>query len=252
MMLIDTHCHIDRFPDPLAVSRECEEQRIFTVAVSNLPSHYELAMQHLAKMQYVKPALGFHPLSVEHNFDELSLFESLLPDVQFIGEVGLDYSRQGINSKESQLKVFRYIAHLLSQEARFVTIHSRRAAADVLEILDDAKLSNAVFHWYSDSMTLLRKIADAGHYFSINPAMILSKLGQAVINSVPRDQILTETDGPYVKAGTKPAKPIDVNRVLNAISSHWGVDVERVEEQVANNFSSLCNALTIRLPCLKN
>ncbi|WP_013627322.1 Qat anti-phage system TatD family nuclease QatD [Rubinisphaera brasiliensis] len=247
-MLLDSHCHIDRYPDPLALSNECESRRIFTVAVTNLPSHYQMAVQHLSGMQYVKPALGFHPLAVAENEDELSLFETLLSNAEFVGEVGLDYSKQGLASKEVQLQAFRRIAKALSAMPRIVTIHSRKSAADVLEIVDENRISHAIFHWYSDSVTVLHKAIQSGHYFSINTAMLQSKSGQTVIDSVPRDRILTETDGPYVKARRKPAKPSDVRSVLQGIANRWGIEADGVEEQITENFHALCNGLSIRLP----
>lgn len=247
-MLLDTHCHIDRYPDPLDLSRECEKERIFTVAVTNLPSHYEIAVQHLSGMQYVKPALGFHPLAVAENAHELSSFETLLTNAEFVGEIGLDYSKEGLASKELQLLAFRRIVQALSAMPRMVTIHSRKSAADVLEILNHYKISNSIFHWYSDSVNVLRKAISSGHYFSVNTAMLQSKSGKTVIDSVPRDRILTETDGPYIQEGRKPSKPSDVRSVLCGIASRWGVEADSVEEQVTKNFVSLCNTLSIRLP----
>lgn len=247
-MLIDTHCHIDRFPDPLGLSNECESKEIFTVAVTNLPSHYEMATQHLSGMRWVRPALGFHPLSVADNMGELALFQALMSDCHFVGEIGLDYSKQGVESKSQQQEAFRKIATVLATSPRFTTLHSRKSASDVLDILSEAGVCNAVFHWYSDSVTVLRKIADAGHYFSINPAMVLSKSGQAVINTIPRHRILTETDGPYVKQGGKPASPPAVRSVLSGIAELWGVEEVEVEEQVSSNFRTLCDLFSIRLP----
>lgn len=247
-MLIDTHCHIDRFPDPLALSQECEKRHLFTIAVTNLPSHFQIATGHLTTLRYVKPALGFHPLCVADNMNELPLFDSLLQNADFVGEIGLDYSKQGIESKDKQLEAFRVITQALSTKPRFATLHTRNSASDVLAILNDSKVSNVVFHWYSDSVSVLRRAINAGHYFSINPSMLQTKSGQAVIDLVPRDRILTETDGPYVKVGRAAAKPFDVLTVINGIAIRWGVDSDAVEELVSENFRKLCELLSIQIP----
>jgi TatD DNase family protein len=47
-------------------------------------------------------------------------------------------------------------------------------------------------------------------YFSVNPAMIRSQSGQRLLREIPGDRILTETDGPFVKVGSGPARPSDV------------------------------------------
>ncbi|MAX38387.1 MAG: TatD family deoxyribonuclease [Gimesia sp.] len=245
-MLIDTHCHIDHFPDPMALAFECESAGITTIAVTNIPSHYQVAVEHIGSMRFIRPALGFHPLAVAENIDELPLFLSLLEHVEFVGEIGLDYSRKGIGSKKVQLQAFREIAKALSQSARYVTLHSRKSAKDVLEVLEEFGVTNAVFHWYSDSISTLRRAIDAGHYFSVNTAMLNSKSGQIVVETVPRDRILTETDGPYIKIGRAAARPSDVAKVISGIADLWGEKTDEVEAQITENYNTLCTSVGVR------
>ena len=61
--LIDAHCHLDRYPDPLAEALELERRGVVAVAVMNLPSHFRLAQPHLRPLRLVRPALGLHPLA---------------------------------------------------------------------------------------------------------------------------------------------------------------------------------------------
>lgn len=203
-------------------------------------------------MQFVKPALGFHPLAAADNLHELSKFESLLPSVDFVGEIGLDYSSQGIHSKEAQVEAFRSIAGWLAESPKFVTLHSRKSAIEVLSILVEAGVSDAVFHWYSDSAVVLRKAIDAGFYFSVNEAMLSSQSGRRVLDAVPRERVLTETDGPYVKSGRKPSTPLDVGRIIGGIAEAWGTPKQAVQDQVEKNFRALCEKLSILLPECKD
>lgn len=246
-MLIDTHCHVDRFPDPLAVAEDCERQRVVTVAVTQLPSHYQMAMRHIGEMRFVRPALGFHPLAVAGNEGELPLFLSLLPDVQFVGEVGLDSSREGASSRSEQLRIFRAIAAELAGKKKFVTLHSRGAEEEVADILHESDVRECVFHWFSGGTKALKAVIGKGHFFSINTAMVTTQKGKSLLSLVPRDRILTETDGPYVKVGSRPAKPCDVKDVLCGIADVWGASAEDVEAQVTENFMQLCRSLGIKL-----
>jgi TatD DNase family protein len=165
-----------------------------------------------------------------------------------VGEIGLDYSVQGIGSKEAQIGAFRSIASWLSKSPKFVTLHTRKSASDVLAILMEVGVSDAVFHWYSDSAVVLRKAIDAGFYFSINEAMLESQSGQRVLAAVPHDRILTETDGPYVKSGRKPSTPLDVARIIDGIAKAWGLGKEDVQDRIDKNFRVLCKKLLIGLP----
>lgn len=244
-MLIDTHCHIDRFPDPLGLAEECERQRIATVAVTQLPGHYQMAMRHIGVMKYVRPALGFHPLAVAGNEGELPLFLSLLPNVRFVGEIGLDLSREGAASRSAQLQVFQAISAELAGTRKFVTLHSRAAEEEVANILHENGVTECVFHWFSGATKALKAVVDRGHYFSINTAMVMTQKGRSLLSFVPRDRILTETDGPYVKIGGRPAKPYDIGVVLSGIADVWGVPAEEAQTQVADNYKHLCDVLGI-------
>lgn len=244
-MLIDTHCHVDRFPDPMGLARECENNRVLTVAVTNVPSHYEMAASHIGSMRYVKPALGFHPLAAADNMRELPLFLSLLEKAQFVGEIGLDYSREGQKSRKQQVHAFRTISEALSRTTRFVTLHSRGSAEDVVQILTEYGVGSCVFHWYSGSLSTLDRVIDAGHYLSTNIAMLASQKGRAIVQRVPRDRVLTETDGPYVKIGRDAAKPSDVKQVLSSIAVIWAVSAVDAEVQVARNYERLCASVGI-------
>jgi TatD DNase family protein len=247
VVLLDTHCHVDRFPDPLAIAEDCERQRVMTVAVTQLPSHYQMAMRHIGEMRFVRPALGFHPLAVTGNEGELPLFLSLLPNVPFVGEIGLDSSREGASSRSEQLRIFRAIAVDLAGKRKFVTLHSRGAEEEVADILHECGVAECVFHWFSGGTKALKAVIGKGHYFSINTAMVTSQKGRALLSLVPRNRILTETDGPYVKIGSRPAKPCDVKNVLSGIADVWGATDEDVEAQVTENFTQLCRSLGIKL-----
>lgn len=244
-MLIDTHCHVDRFPDPMALVADCEAKPVVTVAVTNIPSHYEIAVRHIGALRYVKPALGFHPLAVADNLKELPLFLSLLRGVQFVGEIGLDFSNEGQPTRNDQVQAFRTIAEALSGKARFVTLHSRGAAGDVADILGEYGIKKCVFHWFSGTVSELKQVVSSGHYLSINTSMVESKKGRDVLERVPRDRILTESDGPYVKIGRKPAGPLNMNRVVSGIADAWGVSEDEAESQVSNNYKELCESIGI-------
>jgi TatD DNase family protein len=230
----------------MALAKECERQRITTVAVTQLPSHYQLAVRHIGEMEFVWPALGFHPLAVAGNVGELPLFVSLLPNVQFIGEIGLDSSKAGASSRTEQLQVFRAIAEALAGRRKFVTLHSRGAEEVVADILHECNVKKCVFHWFSGGPKALKTVIEQGHLLSVNTAMVTTQKGRTLLSLVPRDRILTESDGPYVKVGSRPAQPGDVKSVLSGIAEVWGESARDVEAQVADNYTQLCDWLGIK------
>ena len=56
-----------------------------------------------------------------------------------------------------------------------------------------------IFHWYTGPIGLIEDIVNAGYYFSINEAMTKTISGKKIIDKIPQNRILTETDLPYNK-----------------------------------------------------
>jgi TatD DNase family protein len=92
--MLDSHCHLDLYPEPSAVADRAARAGVFTVAVTNLPSAFQTAYLHVAQYRKIRLALGLHPLLAEKHARERELFRGLLPKTS-IGEVGLDFSAQG-------------------------------------------------------------------------------------------------------------------------------------------------------------
>ena len=236
-MIHDTHCHLDLYPDPYQVATATEKAKVTTIAVTNLPSAYFAAKPHMRHFRLLKLAVGLHPLlAEEHSSQEKQLLIDGLQECRFVGEIGLDYSKHGIESKGKQLESFRFVLTQLQNVKRFVTLHSRRAEAAVLDLLTEYQIGPVVFHWYSGPVTILDSIVEAGHYFSANTSMINSKNGKKIIERVPRERLLTETDGPFIKIDNKPVVPSDVTFIHRYLSEAWNCDLTEVQIQLDKNF----------------
>jgi TatD DNase family protein len=236
--MLDAHCHIDLYEDPHRIVREMERRKVTIIAVTNLPDHFELGYAHVQGLRHIRLALGLHPLLADrHNKAQMRKFERLLRKTSFIGEVGLDRSREGMNTYKKQVDSFRFVLGAIKDQPRFVTLHSRGAESAVLQLLSEYGLTGCVFHWYSGPATLVDEIVDAGHYLSVNPAMTKSARGRKIIESVAQEHVLTETDGPYLRVGTRPAEPSDVAHVVEFLARAWNVSSKVAEKQVHSNFS---------------
>ena len=237
--MLDSHCHLDRYYDPQRVAIEAARKDVFTIAVTDLPSHFRTGAPHVRRLSRVRLALGLHPLAAAEHEHEIVDFEMCFRATSFVGEVGLDYSKIGLPSKRRQMASFRFVAQLLRTSPKVVSLHSRGAEEDVLAVLDEFGIRCTIFHWYSGSIETLKKITKAGHMLSINPAMIRSAKGREIIAQVPQTQVLTETDGPYVKVAGEPASPWDVAAVEEYLARVWRLPVDRTRAQVWKNFSQL-------------
>lgn len=242
--MIDAHCHVDMYKDPKRIMDESERLGIITLAMTNLPSHFELGYPHFRMYRKVRLALGMHPLLAESHEREFPRFVKNFDRTSYIGEVGLDYSREGIATKEIQIQTYRKIITMIAGEHKLVSIHSRRAEREVFEILSSSGAKSAVFHWYSGPLNLINAIADQGYLFSVNPAMLSSKHGREIIERVPRNSLLTESDGPFATLNGIPAEPSSVHLVYEHLSRSWNTPKNVVANQIAENFKRLLSEIS--------
>ena len=195
--MIDVHCHFDMMPNPEAYVRQKENAGDIVIGMTNLPSHFQIGQPFVMHYKHIRLGLGFHPLLVAENKKELTLFKRLIDETSYVGEIGLDFSREGYASKEEQIIVLKEILPTLRGKRKIVSVHSRRAEKELLRLLMEYKIENVIFHWYSGSVSLIPAILERGYYFSINEAMTLSHSGKCIIEKIPRDRILMETDAPF-------------------------------------------------------
>ncbi|UJF27926.1 Qat anti-phage system TatD family nuclease QatD [Planococcus sp. 107-1] len=238
-LIVDSHCHIDLYKNPHKTCEAIVRDNIKTIAVTNLPSHFEIGYPHILKYKNIRLALGFHPLHIQDLENEIKIFERSLDKTSYIGEIGLDFTKKGQESKELQINVFDFILNKMSSNPKFITIHSRRAERVVLEMLDKYKMYPCIFHWYTGPLSLIDEIIKSGHYFSINPSMVVSINGIKIINRIPKERILTETDGPFGKVNDEVILPRDVRIVIKYLSEIWGTPFEETERIIYSNFSEL-------------
>lgn len=243
-MYIDTHCHFDISSNPEEIIRSSEKQRIITIGMTNLPSHFEIGINHVKEFRYVRLALGLHPLMALKHSTELVKFKNNINKTSYIGEVGLDFSSEGISTIEIQIKSFEYVLNTIKGQKKILSIHSRRAEIEVLTLLKKYEIKNVIFHWYSGPISVLKSIIDNGYFCSVNTAMIKNKSGQKIISEIPINKILTETDSPYILNNGVPTKPEDVRLVIKYLSFYYKKSEQEMIKQVYDNFKELIKNIT--------
>ena len=134
---------------------------------------------------------------------------------------------------------------------RVVSIHSRRAANDVLKCLDERVTSDRalpILHWFSGSVAAARKAAQLGFYFSINHASLEYESGLALIRSLPVELLLTETDGPFTTIASRKAVPADVTDTTRELTRARGVSTREMEHAIRENAARVLGFVGISVP----
>lgn len=240
---LDAHCHLDLYDEPGKTLDAAPDTIV--VAVSELPSRFRLLEARFRKDRRVRVALGLHPLraGTAGPIEEGQLIR-LLPRTEYVGEVVLDFSRHGRDTKTGQLRV---LDRLLAEPAlrhKVVTVHSRGAEKLLVDRFADAKVT-AILHWYTGPPALVERALEAGFYFSINPAMLRTEKGRATVSALPTERVLTESDGPFATVGSRPAAPADMARLVMELARRWDIDPSAVTQMVHDNMARLY-AATVR------
>lgn len=235
MRLVDCHAHLAEVSDldlELQKAREANVQAI--VAVGTDGASNELVRQISEKYRgYVFPALGLHPWNLSRDIEkEIQTMEKHVEECIALGEVGLDFKYQ--TPRELQVRAFSLVLDLAKRYNKPIIVHSRWAWREAFEMVRDAGIRLAVFHWYSGPLDVLHEILTKGYYVSATPAVEFSEAHRRAIMETPLENLLLETDSPVKYRGTA-SRPIDVVKTLEGVAKLKGVDKTAVAEITTEN-----------------
>ena len=226
--LVDTHAHVDEIADipaALAAARAAEVVSILAVG-QGLDSNRRVLELASAYPDIIRPALGYHPWNIraETVEENLAFIEANASRVAAIGEIGLDYHkavRAGAD-KHTQHEVLTRLLSIAKEYDKPVSVHSRYAWRDALDIVKSSGVTRAVFHWYTGPSSVLRDIISGGYFLSITPAIDYHEEHRRAAREVPLGLLLLETDAPVVYGRGRPAEfasqPADVARVMKSLA----------------------------------
>jgi TatD DNase family protein len=239
--MIDLHCHLDLYPDPLEVVRECVSRRLYVLSVTTTPSAWPGTSALASGIGRIQTALGLHPQLARERKSEMPLFEEYLPQAKYVGEVGLDGTPECKRHWSDQVDVFAQVLTACQRlGGRVMSVHSRRAAAGVLDLLEaHPGAGTAVLHWFSGSNRELGRAIGLGCWFSVGPGTLWSEKGVSLVRQMPPERVLVESDGPFAIVGGRAALPWDTERVIPALAATWHVPVSQAKAQVVENFAHL-------------
>ncbi len=221
-MLFDTHAHLDDRAfdtDRQELLAKLPESGISLVmnpgcSLASSRNAVILADQY----DYIYAAVGSHPDAADE-VDEAVLeeYRRLVrenPKVKAIGEIGLDYHYEDI-PRELQKKAFIAQMELARELDLPVIVHEREAHEDALAILEDFPEVRGVFHCYSGSAEMAKFLTKKGWYIGFTGVLTFKNARRAIeaAQSIPLEQIVIETDCPYMSPEPFRGRRNDPSRV---------------------------------------
>jgi TatD DNase family protein len=207
-MIFETHAHYDdeAFNDDrdklLLSMSENGIGRIINVASNLKSTKQSIELSHIYPFVYA--AAGVHPNeTAELNEENFSWLEKQSQDekVVAIGEIGLDYYWDEPDH-DTQKKWFIRQLELARKIKKPVIIHSRDAAKDTYDIMESENAGEigGIIHCYSYSYQMALDYVRMGFYIGIGGVVTFKngKKMKEVVEAVPLDRIVLETDSPYL------------------------------------------------------
>ena len=245
MQLFDSHCHFndekfDNDRDIIIQKIHADGVQNATCAGYNVKSSIE-AIEIATKYDFIYATCGISPNDIE-DIDRVDEIEKLLDNkkVVAVGEIGLDYYWNKDN-KEKQKQLFINQIDLANKHNLPIQIHTRDASIDTISILKEHPVINkGIFHCCPLNRELVNEGLKLGFYISFAGPVTYknSKNASEIIEMVPNDKMLIETDSPYLSPEPLRGKrndPRNVKYIAKKIAEVKNMTIEEVADITYRN-----------------
>ncbi len=262
MGLFDVHAHLthpDLIDDVEAVLTRARDAGVTTIISNGLNLEDNRTVQRLAAdSDIVHAAYGCYPVdavldemladgfeyprepSAHRPEEALDWAREHADEAIAIGEIGLDGYWVAEPYWARQEEVFRRWVQAAIDLDKPVILHSRKREARCLEILLEMGVRRADFHCFGGRVKLARRVAEAGFHLSIPANARRSQSFIRMLETVPRSQILLETDCPYLPLARETRnEPCFVADTAALAAELWGLEPDAAQAQLEANFSDL-------------
>ena len=247
-LLFDSHSHLDAeqfdHDRDLVIKRSLLNDVTY---ILNPGADFESSVRAVAlaeQYDFIFAAVGVHPHDAETMDDDMLMrLEQMAsnPVVKAIGEIGLDYYRD-LSPREIQIKWFIEQIRMAKRQMLPVIIHDRDANEDVLRILkeENAFETGVLMHCYSGSRELATQYVKLGAMISIAGPVTYKNARKTVevVEAVPLDRLLIETDAPYLSPEPNRGKrnePMFVTHTCKRMATIKGITYEEMANATLEN-----------------
>ena len=232
----DVHLHLDLIQDNSLFINKINTMKVYTIAVTNLPVLYDKLLKTIHS-KYIRVALGFHPELVSEYGKYIPQMWHNLPNARYIGEVGLDLNNKSSSDRNNQITFFSKLIEKCNNFGdKIISVHSRGSNKEAIDIIGNNHNGIIIFHWFTGTQQQLKLAIDNGYYFSIAYPMTTSNKGRKLIEIIPIDKLLIESDSPFVKVNNNIFMPNDLQTIISEIATIKQVDVKELKRMLSNNF----------------
>ncbi|XRX42802.1 MAG: TatD family hydrolase [Buchnera aphidicola (Eriosoma harunire)] len=252
MLLIDSHCHLDRLNyktihtninDVLQKAYKNYVKIFLTISTSI--DNFEYVSQLYKSHKNIFYSYGIHPLYLKNN--NILNLNTVLNNKKIIaiGETGLDYHSND-KKKNEQQKLFEKHINLSIKTNKPIIIHSRNAILDTIKILKNQHnySCRGVLHSFCEDINYAKQLLDIGFYISFSGIITFKNADniRTALKYIPIDCMLIETDSPYltpIPYRGKENQPAFLYNIAKYISDYKKISLQTISEVTTKNFINL-------------
>jgi TatD DNase family protein len=246
-MIIDSHCHFNSLSSDIIeeIFSSVSSGLVFLDSSTDFKST-QASLSISKQYPFIYTSAGFHPFwGHEYSDDLVDKYDALIngnDKVVAIGEIGLDYKAQ--IPLDKQEVIFRNFIKLAQKKDLPIVIHNRLSGYRILDILDDCypDYEKIVFHCFSYSKEFLEKILSKKGMISFSLNILRKKQDIMLsLKECPLNNMLLETDSPYMRIAGRPSTPLDIKSVYDFAAEVKEVDKNELEKQAYANAKRMFN-----------
>jgi len=253
-MIIDSHCHLDysQLYDQLdkIVERAENNQVKYLLTICTTLESSEKIVLIIDKYKNIYGTFGIHPHESKKytnvDYDFILNFKKKHKKIIGIGETGLDYYYNH-SDKETQKKSFIEHIRAASELNIPIIVHSRNAENDTYEILKSEKKNSNIkvlIHCFTGSNNFAKKLIDINCFISVSGIITFKNSIDlvATVASIPIENLLVETDSPYLSPlpyRGKTNEPSYIIHTVKKLSEIKKISETSVMNYTTNNFKKL-------------
>jgi TatD DNase family protein len=241
--MIDVHCHLEQKDyqedrDEIVEKLKKELKAIITCCTH--PADFDLTMEMVKKYKnFVFASVAIHPIYIKEITEKeiedfLKKIEEKKDKIVAIGETGLDFKIEELEWQKKQRELFIKCIQVAKDLNLPLVIHSRKAYAESIEVLEQYGAKRVLMHFFT-ARKLLSKIMKNKWSISVNTALFSSKDIKKIVRDLPLEQIMTETDSPWLGFEGKRNDPSSVKYVIEKISEIKKVGIQEVDKITTQN-----------------
>lgn len=246
MVFIDVHAHLDMCNGSVKeIIKKSQEAGVGVIINSGISPERNRKTLEIAKNfpENVKAALGIYPVEAsemnEKQFDaEVDFIRKNADKIVAIGEIGMDFKE--LDKRELQETRFKELIKLSLELGKPMIIHSRKAEQECVQILEEMKAKRVLMHCFSGKLSLVEKIVKNGWFLSIPSSVKYLLHFQEIIKAVPIEQLLCETDSPFLHPDKKrDNEPVNVIASYEMIAKIKEISLNEAKVKIEENFKKL-------------